>query len=63
MCTVGEMGKGNTGTLTDSQGNRFTRWQWVDQTIYYSVRSHIYRVEYWADYMCRDTKYRVLLPL
>ena len=60
---MGEMGKGNTGTLRDSQGNRFTRRHWVDQTIYCREWSRIYRVEYWADYMFRDTRHRVLLSL
>ena len=60
---MGEMGKGNTRTLRDSQGNRFTRRHWVDQTIYCREWSRIYRVEYWADYMFRDTRHRVLLSL
>ena len=40
---MGKMGRGNTGTLMDSQGKLISRQLWVDQTIYLHWESRIYK--------------------
>ena len=54
--------EGTPGHSDNRQGKiHKTAMAWSD--ILLREWSHIYRVEYWADYMCGDTKHRVSLSL
>ena len=51
------LAEGTPEHLDNSQGNRYTRQLWLGQTFIQGMITYIYRVEYRADYMGRDTKH------